>query len=152
MTATGPGDRRVNTTVRRRARLLIPITALCTIAACRTGTEQTERAPRTLAAAEPRPASKPAARPPGCGPHGRPLRSTVILRDVEPEDAQIITEQMRQLTGMPLFSIIRRQHGVVEASAGCETSIPDDASMIKARFEEWGGVWTIVGITSQVVQ
>ena len=121
--------------------------------ACRTGNApptarkptvappQHSGAPRSEMSAPTRPVEKPA----GCGPRARPFLAGEIPRvhDVSADEVQEITVLVRHQTPMPVV-VLRRHDRFVEATAGCCSTVPDDCSLFKARFEKKEGQWTVV--------
>jgi hypothetical protein len=65
------------------------------------------------------------------------------VHDVPPEEVKEITNLMRHQTRMPV-TVIRRQGRFVEAFAGCCSTVPDDCSMVKTRFDKREGQWTVI--------
>lgn len=142
-----------------RTRAAVAIAWMYWGASCRTGNQQSAEGPPTVgptaqrstaqsvevsSTVTPR-ATKVSKTPPGCGSHGRPLRSGEIPRvhGVAAEDVRKITALVGQHTGMPVIAI--RRHGpFVEASAGCCTPVPHDCSVFRARLDKQEGLWTVV--------
>jgi hypothetical protein len=81
--------------------------------------------------------TKPPPRPRDCGPFGKPWVpiGAPRIRDVSEGDAQVVTALMRQYVTMPLIGIAQR-NGLIEASAGCCSSVPDDCSRFMVRFDK----------------
>jgi hypothetical protein len=146
--------------MRSERRLLITITLLCLVGACRTVGKQSPDSAPTVGAIEkpvyrsPKPelGIHPPARPRTCGQFGKPwvVAGAPRIHNVAPEDAQRVTTLMRQYATMPLMDI-RARNGLVEAYSGCCSGVPDDCSMFIVRFDKQpDGEWSVVG-TSEAV-
>jgi hypothetical protein len=143
--------------------LPIAIALLWAGAGCRTATKQSSESPPTAVRAERKPftgrptlgaMTTPPHHPRDCG--GRFLRPWLVpgaprIRSVSERDAGAVTALMRQFYDTtPLMSITGRD-GLIDATTGCCSNVPDDCSIFTVRFSKHSDrEWNVVDIRAPV--